>query len=75
MLVEIGTQLSVAESGFNRDGLRLTIQLNHFVQRFEGEKLGGGIGDIVEAVPRAQHLKLVFAPHKLLNIVERGRLI
>ena len=72
-LVEIGTQLSVTHASFNRDRLRLSIQTDDFILRPERKKLASGIGNLVEAMPRAQNLELIVRLHKSLNIFVRGR--
>ena len=72
-LVEIGTQLSVTHASFNRDRLRLSIQTDDFILRPERKKLASGIGNLVEAMPRAQNFELIVRIHKSLNIFVRGR--
>src|SRR3954466_3601244 len=69
----MGAQLSVTHASFNRHRLRLSIQTDDFVLRPERQKSAIGIGNIVEAMPRAENLELVVSLHKSLNIFVRGR--
>ena len=73
--VEIGTELSVAHSAFNRGGLCLRIEPDDIVLRRKRQKLGSRIGKLVEAMSRAQYLELIARLHKSLNIFERSRAV
>ena len=54
LLVEIRTELSIAHAGRNRHCARLGVKRDYLVHRLQREEGMLAVGDVVEAVPRAE---------------------
>ena len=49
----------------------LRVHRNYLVHRLQRKELMRAVGDLVEAVARAQHLQLVLLPDKFLHLFHR----
>ncbi len=70
LVVEIRTQLSIGDAGFDGDPAPLRIEGHHLVQTGQRDQPVGAVGDAVEAVARAEHFEPVMLLHQHLHIVE-----
>jgi hypothetical protein len=55
LTVKIRTQLSIRDARFHSYGALIGADCDHFVHRFQGEKLILAVSDVVEAMPSAEH--------------------
>src|SRR4029078_11662107 len=72
MLIEIWRQLSVAHTRFDGYGFILRIEIDDLVLRSQGQELGAVVDNVVEAMLRAQNLKLGIGFHKAANVFRVG---
>src|ERR1043165_7374010 len=69
--MQIGTQLTVADSSFHRDRAGFRVQGDHAVHLAKREEVMRAVGDTVEAMARAQRLDLAVLSDQLLNLFDR----
>ena len=69
LLVEIGAQLAVAHAGFERHRARLGVQRDHMIHRLERDEGPGAVGDVVEAMTRAEHFQRIVFLDELPDLV------
>src|SRR3954470_23731301 len=71
LIMEIGAQLAIDHSRFNRHRARLRVQRDHLIHWLEGDESMGTVGDAVEAMARAEHLQRIVLLDELPNLFDR----
>jgi len=72
LAVEIGAQLSICDARGDSDGALRGIERNHFVHRLQRQEAIFTVGNVVEAMPRAEHFQLGSRLDVVLHLCERS---
>lgn len=72
--VEPGGELAVADAGSDGDGFFAGVEA-HFGEVFEGDLVGGGVGDVVEGVFGAEGFEVGAGAEEVAEFGERGWVI